>query len=108
MAVAIEQPRIGLVLKKYFSNMKKLNAFVATKSTSESDLLHATTAMTATSRRFVALQAYLQELAAGKDAVLMQPLPSCNKEDAYPCSNAQPLLPALLECIICLDGFSFW
>lgn len=108
MAAAIEQPGIGPVLKMYFANVKKLNAFAAMKSASESDLLQASTAMTATSRRLVALQAYSQELAAGKDAVLMRPLPSCNKAGDYPFSSSQPLLPAPLECAICSDGFSFW
>lgn len=108
MEAATKQIGIGPILKMYYSNVKNLSAFAATKSALESELLTASTATTATSTRLLALQAYLDELAAGKDAVRMRPLPSCYEDDVVVPRSTQPLLPPSLKCSICSDGFPLW
>lgn len=104
---AMKQVGIGPVLKMYYSNVKKLHAFAAAKMVLEGDLEDASNALTAASTRLVALQAYYEELSTGKDALLMRPLPSCNTDDVLVPCNAQPVLPPLLQCSICSDGFPF-
>ena len=105
---ATTQPGIGPVLKMYYSNLKKLSAFAATKSILEGDLEQLTTARTAASIHLAALQAYSDELVVGKDALLMRPLPACNTDNMSGAQNSRPLLPPALQCAICSDAFPLW
>lgn len=108
IAVATQQVGIGPIMKMYYSNVKKLTEFSTRKTALETKVQETSATVKAISHRLAALQTYSLELAAGKDAVVMRPLPVCYNGDFLMLNSAQPVLPPTLSCSICFGGFPFW
>ena len=110
IAAACSQRPLAPILKMYYSNVTKLGAYAAAKSLSKTVLSKAHAAeRTSTSclQCLAALQGYLGELCARKDGVLLRPRPLCNIDEEVLVQKHVALLPFVLECCICCQGFPF-
>lgn len=107
IAVATSQGVLALVLKMFYSNVKKLDAYAASKTFSKEAIREATSVRSATSSHLVAVKAYFAELDAGKDAVLMRSLPLRNNGEGLPQTSKEVVLPNAVACSICCSAFLF-
>lgn len=107
IAAACSQGPLAPILKMYYSNVTKLDAYAAAKSLSKTALNEAHATKRASTSRLTALQAYLKELCAGKDGVLLRPRPLCNTNEEVVVQKQATVLPFVLECCICCEGFPF-
>ena len=108
IAAASSQVGLGPIMKMYYSTLKKLEAYAAAKSLSENALSEEQAASRANRARLSALQAYLADLFARRDGVLMRLLPICQNEELRLKTNGEPALPSRLTCCVCCDPFPFW
>ena len=95
------------ILKIYYSNVMKLGAYAAAKSLSKTALSKGHAAKRAKTSRLIVLQAYLGELCARKDGVLLLSRPLCNIDEEVLVQKHVAVLPFVLECCICCEGFPF-